>query len=61
MLGPLTNPARARRQVLGVYDAALVRLLLKSCSSWAVNMSWLCIPRMALTKSALQPKPVLPN
>ncbi len=25
MLGPLTNPARARRQVLGVYDAALVR------------------------------------
>ena len=25
MLGPLTNPARARRQVLGVYDGALVR------------------------------------
>lgn len=25
MLGPLTNPARARRQVLGVYEAALVR------------------------------------
>lgn len=25
MLGPLTNPARARRQVLGVYDGGLVR------------------------------------
>ena len=25
MLGPLTNPARARRQILGVYDGALLR------------------------------------
>lgn len=27
LLGPLTNPAGARRQVMGVYDAALVRPL----------------------------------
>ena len=26
ILGPLTNPARTRRQVLGVYDGALVRV-----------------------------------
>ena len=25
MLGPLTNPARARRQILGVYDGSLLR------------------------------------
>ncbi len=27
ILGPITNPARVRRQVLGVYDASLARLL----------------------------------
>ena len=26
MLGPLTNPARAQRQILGVYDGSLVRV-----------------------------------
>ena len=37
VLGPLTNPAGARRQVLGVFSPPYVMLWPLPCAIWGVN------------------------
>lgn len=61
MLGPLTNPAGVKHQVVGVFSQALCRPWPKCCSAWAASMCWWCIPRMAWTSSAWRRRPLSPS
>ena len=47
LLGPLTNPASAPNQVIGVFSAELVAPLANVLNSWAAGMSWWSTPTMA--------------
>ena len=38
ILGPLTNPAGAKNQLLGVFHPELVGILARVCSVWVVSM-----------------------
>ena len=40
LLGPLTNPAGARRQLLGVYDAGLVRPIAETLCNLGAESAW---------------------
>ena len=46
ILGPLTNPAGAPNQVVGVYSPELVPLMAEVLKSWAAAMSWWFIQKM---------------
>jgi anthranilate phosphoribosyltransferase len=39
-LGPLANPARARRQVIGVYDDALLRPMAEAAHLLGIDRAW---------------------
>ncbi|MEM6649305.1 MAG: anthranilate phosphoribosyltransferase [Pseudomonadota bacterium] len=40
LLGPLTNPAKAKRQLLGVYDKALVRPIAETLNALGTTRAW---------------------
>ncbi|MFQ7173773.1 MAG: hypothetical protein ACLRQF_17890 [Thomasclavelia ramosa] len=40
ILGPLTNPAGANMQVMGVYESALVEPLAEVLTNLGVNVPW---------------------
>jgi anthranilate phosphoribosyltransferase len=41
LLGPLTNPARAPRQIIGVWDRSLVEPLAKTLSLLGIERAWI--------------------
>jgi anthranilate phosphoribosyltransferase len=45
LLGPLSNPAGARRQVLGVYDPRLLEPLARVLGRWAPSAPGRCTAR----------------
>lgn len=42
-LGPLANPARAQRQIIGVYDAALLRPMAEGALGLGIRRAWIVI------------------
>ena len=50
ILGPLTNPAAATMQVMGVYEEALVRPMAEVLSNLVSNAAWLSTARTASMK-----------
>ena len=50
MLGPLTNPANVKRQVIGVFNVRFANPWQKCWHVWEVNMSWLFTQKMVWMK-----------
>lgn len=50
ILGPLSNPAGANMQVMGVYDEKLVEPLARVLSNLGVKMQWLYTDRIVLMR-----------
>ncbi len=50
ILGPLTNPADANMEILGVYDEALVEPLAEVLIKLGVKREWLSSDRMLWMK-----------
>ncbi len=61
LLGPLVNPAGARRQIVGVFSLALTEKLAEALRSWTASMRWYFQVKMAWTKSVLKDGPRLPS
>ena len=58
ILGPMTNPANVKRQLIGVFTKELCRPMRRFCTAWAPNTLWWCTRRMAWTKSAWPAPPM---
>ena len=57
ILGPLTNPADANVQVLGVYEARLTEPLARSWGSWGARAPLWSMAKALMTKSASSAPP----
>lgn len=51
ILGPLTNPASPKKQLMGVYDSSLVEPLAKVLTAWASKTAWSSTARISWTRS----------
>lgn len=61
ILGPLTNPASPKRQLLGVYDASLVNPLAQVLMKLGVERAWWYTDRTSWTRSPCVPQPRFPS
>ncbi len=61
LLGPLTNPACANAQLLGVYDTRLRFLWRMRLKVWAAKKPWLCMGLTGWTKSQPWALPSFPT
>ena len=62
LLGPLTNPAGARRQLVGVFDKKWVRAAGRSVrADWEASTRWWCARTTGWMKSRWPPPQMSPN
>jgi len=59
LLGPLTNPARAPRQIIGVWDRNLVEPLARTLSSLGTERAWIVNGRDGLDEVTIADKTIV--